>query len=347
MNLEKMEDVLNQYISLIKNWCLPRRSARIQITGGEPFIRKDFMHFLEKIHAHSHLLNWTIMSNGSYLTKALVKNLRLLGIDNFQVSLEGTEKANDEIRGAGSFLKALRAIELLSRANINVSVSLTLTKKNCQEIKNLADILASSGVRFFGVRRFVPLGISGSQLKNLVLEPQELRLVYQQIEEINKQMREKKYPLRITGGCENAIFNDEISAPDLMGNERCAVADGRILTIMPDGTVLVCRRYPVIIGNLYKDDLKDIYYSKSYEALKAKKDNPIECYFCPNWGNCFGGAKCVTRALTGKTCPDVQCWKLFKNIEQSTTYIKSPSLFKKLNLSIKNLVSFKKKLQKT
>lgn len=337
MNLEKMEEILNQYVTLIKKWYLPRQNARLQITGGEPFIRKDFLRFLKKVHEYSHFFNWTIMSNGSYLTKNLVNTLKSLGINSFQVSMEGLKETNDEIRGPGSFQKILEAINLLNQAKIAVRVSFTLTKKNHQEIKELAEVIAPLNVKSLGVRRIVPFGLSGSQFRNLVLEPLELRAVYQQIEEVNKQMREKEYSLRVTGGCENAIFNDEISAPDLMGHGRCAIVDGRIITIMPDGDALICRRCPIKIGNLYKNTLEEIYYSPVYETLREREDIPVECYLCSNFSNCLGGAKCVTYAMTGKTAPDVQCWKLFNSLKESVNYIKSPSLFKKLGLSIKNL----------
>ena len=337
MNLGKMEDVLNQYVALIKKWYLPRQAAKIQITGGEPFIREDFLQFLERVHEHSRFLNWTIMSNGSYLTRDIIKELKSLEINGFQVSIEGLEKTNDEIRGLGSFQKILKAIELLNQAKIIVKVSFTLTKKNYQEIKELAEILAPLNVKFLAVRRIAPFGLSGSQFKNFLLEPLELREVYRQIEEINRQMREKEYSLRVIGGCENAIFDDEISAPDLMGYERCAILDGRVIIVMPDGEALVCRRCPIKIGNLYEKSLEEIYYSQSYEFLRNKKDVPIECYLCSNFSNCLGGAKCVTYALTGKTAPDVQCWKLFKNLEEAVNYVKSPGIIKKILLSLKNL----------
>lgn len=320
MDLEKMQDVLNQYVGLVKKWQIPRKHARIQITGGEPMLREDFFQFLGKVYKLSKYFFSTIMSNGSLLTKENAKFLKLFRIRNFQVSLEGIEKTNDEIRGKGSFKKILKAIEILVWAGISPRVSITLIKKNRSEMKELAGILAPLGVKSMGVRRIVPWG-SGAQLKNEVLEPQELRMLYKELEEINRTMIKNGCGLRVMGGCENGIFNDEISAPSLMSFNHCGAADGRILVLLPNGDILICRRLPIKIGNLYEKSLEEIYYSPLYEDLRNKKDLTRECRFCSNFENCLGGAKCVTYAMTGKTAPDVQCWKLFNNLEEAINKI--------------------------
>jgi len=332
MDLQKMKDVLEQYVELVKKWRLPKQYARIQITGGEPFLRTDLFAFLEMLHKYSDLVSWTVMSNGSLLDGDKAGKLKSLGIRNFQVSLEGLEKTNDEIRGRGSFRKIIKAIELLNQANILVRVSLTLTKNNCGEIGKLAEILAPLNVGALAVRRIIPSGLNKSHFEDLLLEPMALRNLYREIENINREMARKGYSLKIMGGCESAVFNDEISAPGLMSRDYCIMADGTIITLMPDGDVLICRRCPIKIGNVYKNSLEDIYYSPVYKALIEKKDVPFECKICSNLKECFGGAKCVTYALTGKTAPDIQCWKLFANLHGAEKYIKSPSVFKKIKL---------------
>lgn len=321
MNLETLGEILNQYVNLVKKWQLPKNRARIQITGGEPFIRQDFFQFLGKVYKLSEYFHFVILSNGSLLTKENVKILKLFGINSFQVSLEGMEKTNDEIRGKGSFQKVLKAIEILTWAGIPTRVSVSLCKKNRPEIKELAKTLAPLGVKTIGARRIVPWG-SGVHFKNEVLEPHELRAFYKELEEINKTMIKNGYELRVMGGCENGVFNDEISVPGLMSFNHCGVVDGRILVILPNGDVLPCRRLPIKIGNLYEKSLEEIYYSPLYEDWRNQKDLTKECRSCSNFGNCLGGAKCVTYAMTGKTAPDVQCWKLFNTLEEAINKIK-------------------------
>ncbi len=322
MTLKKMEDILNQYINLLKKWGIPKNNARLQITGGEPFVREDFIKFLWRVHRLSKYFPFVIMSNGSLLTKNIVRFLKLIGIQRFQVSIEGLEKTNDEIRGKGAFKKTLEAIKLLVWKNIFTRVSLTLTKKNQSEIRELADVLAPLGAAALAARRIVPIGVGG-QFKDYVLEPNELKNFYKEVEEINKEMIGKGCKFRVKGGCENAIFNDEISDRNLMSYNYCGVADGRAVTILPNGDVLACRRLPIKIGNLYEKSLEEIYYSPLYESWRNQEDITQECRSCSNYKNCLGGAKCVTYALTGKTAPDVQCWKLFNSLDESMSKIKN------------------------
>ena len=188
LDIEKMKDILSQYVSLVKKLKLPKESASIHITGGEPFLREDFFSFLEEIKKNSEYFRWSILSNGSLLTENTVKNLKALGIHSFQVSLEGTENTNDEIRGTGSFQKVLAAIQFLTAENIITSVSFTLTRHNFREIRKLACLLAPYGVKWLNVRRIVPIGSGKNKLQDPALEPKELRSVYREIEKINKEI---------------------------------------------------------------------------------------------------------------------------------------------------------------
>jgi radical SAM protein with 4Fe4S-binding SPASM domain len=342
-SIGEMEQILLQFVGLVKNWKLPKESARIQITGGEPFLREDFFSFLEKIRAYSDYFKWGIMSNGSLLTEDSVKKLKSFGIEYFQVSLEGLQETNDEIRGEGSFQKILAAIRLLNKEKINIAVSLSLTKRNYKEIAELSQLLSLFGVSRIGARRIVPFGAGGGEQTAMLLEPHELQEFYRELEKINADLIKNESKLKVTGGCENAIFNNEIRHPSLMNFGGCAVNDGRVLTVMPNGDVYICRRLPIKIGNVLQNAMEDIYYSPIYENFRGKKaDAPLECYPCPNLKSCSGGAKCVTYAVTGKTVPDVQCWKLFKSLEESSSYVKNQILLKKLLLFLRIYSAFGK-----
>ena len=337
LNLKKMEEILIQYVDLLKKWRISKENTILQITGGEPFIRDDFPLFLDIVKKYSEHFQWAILSNGSLLDENIAKKLKSFEINFFQLSLEGLEAVNDEIRGKGSYRKILGAINLLVRAKIRTVVSFTLTKKNFAEVKKLSENLAPLGVSRLAVRRIAPFGLGGNQLKNLVLEPQELREMYKEIEDINRKLKESKYALIVSGGCENAVFNDEISNYELMGWRTCAVNEGRCITLMPDGEATICRRYPIKIGNVRETSLEEIYYSSLDKYNIGGSDAPLECHACSNFKACLGGAKCVTYALTGKSAPDVQCWKLFDNLDESIKYIKHPKLSKKLALFLKNI----------
>lgn len=326
LNTEQLFDVLEQYVFMIKQYNLPDYCARLNITGGEPFVRKDFFEFAERIGHYSNMFQWGMLSNGSFLTKEVIDKLKSFNISHYQVSMEGMEESNDKIRGKGSFKKVINALKMLVDAGIQAEVSLTLTKENVKEVPALVELLDSLGVNRLGTRRLIPYG-RGSALSAGLLEPEELRGYYCSVMEINKRLRRKNSKLYITIGCESGIFNEQIT---LKQKHYCGIVDGRIIIVMSNGDVLPCRRLPIVVGNVLKQDLFEIYYccNKLWELRNLNNAHPF-CQKCTNFHQCFGGAKCVTYCYSNKLfIPDLQCWRFYKKIEQ-------PEFFNKFEENIK------------
>ena len=328
LTTEQLFSVLEQYIFLIKKWNIPKSHARINVTGGEPFIRKDFFELAERLSQYSNLLNWGLLSNGSFVTKDAIKKLKSFNIAHYQVSLEGDEDNNDEIRGKGTFKKVINSIKLLVDANIHTEVSLTLTKKNIEDIPKLVELFDKLNVHRLATRRLIPYG-RGSDLRDNLLEPKELREYYIYVAEINKELRKKNSKLHVVIGCESGMFNNEI--PDWMYKNHCGVIDGRILIVMPNGDVLPCRRLPIVIGNVLKQSLFEIYNTcnKLWELGNLNNAHPF-CKKCENFNECFGGAFCVKYCYSNKLfVPDVQCWKFYNKLE-------TPEIFNEFKDDVKN-----------
>ena len=292
MSLEQMEEVLKQFVALLKKWEIPSRRAELTITGGEPFIRKDFYQFLAKVHEYSENYHWAILSNGSFVNRENVKILKSFKISGFQVSLEGLEENNDKIRGKGNFKKALEALKILAGEGIPAIASMTVTKENLTDVFPLTKVLSRIGVRIFWVRRLVPWG-QGAQLINSLLEPKKLLKLYRKIEEKDRSLFQEGSSLRIPPACENSFLTTK---PEKGG--YCAILTGGILTLLPDGDVYPCRRLPVKIGNIFETPLEKIYYSDKIKAIRNPENFPSYCReSCPDFNLCFGGARCITYAL--------------------------------------------------
>lgn len=319
LTLDQLFYIFENFLFLIKKWKIDSSNkVSLNITGGEPFFRKDFFQFVEKIGEYSHLFRWHIMSNGSLLTEKDVLRLKKANLAGYQVSLEGMEKNNDEIRGKGSFKKTFRAIKLLVNEGIPTLVSFTLTRKNIKDIPALVRLCDRLGVSIIGARRLISRG-EGEKLRMHMLQPKELKVFYLNVKKINSKLVERKRKLRVVLGCESAIFAEEILADPLAGMRlnSCGVTEGICLNIMVNGDVLPCRRLPIVVGNALKETLYDVYYSRKLQEFRdLDKLHPF-CRACSNFVNCFGGAKCVTYAYTGKwDIPDVQCWRAYKKLNQ-------------------------------
>jgi len=308
--LSGLFDIFKQYLRLIRHFgTLGPARSRLVIAGGEPLLREDFFAFLERIHKYNKYFMTVLLTNGSLIDAVCGRRLKRLGVETCQVSLEGLEGNNDAVRGEGAFNKTTRAIEILVKSRIKVVVCLTLTKNNVPDIMPLIRLCGKLGVSQVGLRRLVPLGRADA-IKGLLLQPFALRKVYLRLEkEIRKPGNKKKRPA-LVGGCDESIFCQEINRPLI----NCGVTEGRMLTLLPDGKVIPCRRLPLEVGDATRDDLLNIYYgSARMEQLRNLDNCFAACRECGFFDSCLSGARCISYSYFGRfSSPDPQCWKMFK-----------------------------------
>ena len=65
---------------------------KVRITGGEPFVRKNMMDFLTTLSQIEGLQKINLTTNGT-LTAPLISNLKKLGINSINLSLDCLDKA--------------------------------------------------------------------------------------------------------------------------------------------------------------------------------------------------------------------------------------------------------------
>jgi MoaA/NifB/PqqE/SkfB family radical SAM enzyme len=133
------------------------RFGLISFTGGEPFVRPDFLEILgfASSRRRTHLI-----TNGTMLTEERARNLidfapkRLggVGLNVMGVSVEGPEEVNDRIRGEGGFAKSIGAIEMVSsmrrergRRYPLIHVTSVIQKGNLDYLSWMPQIVADAG----------------------------------------------------------------------------------------------------------------------------------------------------------------------------------------------------------
>lgn len=109
---------------------------KIRITGGEPFVRKEFMPFLTKLSKLPGLQELTITTNG-VLTAPFVPELKRLGIQSINLSLDTVDRNRFfAITRRDEFPKVLETMEALLHHDIEVKINAVV-----MEGKNTDDIL--------------------------------------------------------------------------------------------------------------------------------------------------------------------------------------------------------------
>ena len=122
---------------------------RVYITGGEPFLRRDFFdvakHVTEDVGAEL-----IVLTNGTLFTGRTREQLASLDRERvkFQVSIDGAQpKTNDPIRGAGTFAKALDGTRILADLGFDVSLTTVTTEENLDELAELPALAKRAGAR--------------------------------------------------------------------------------------------------------------------------------------------------------------------------------------------------------
>ena len=285
MSLSQVKAVIEEIADMIEIWSWNYGidfSPSFNITGGEPFLHRDIFEILEELRRRRFEI--FLLSNGTLINKDKARFLSWLGMKGVQVSIEGPEEIHDSIRGRGSFASSLRGIEHLVNEGVMVSLNVTLSDINADRLPDMVALSSSLGVQRLGFSRLVPYG-RGAELMDRILERDRVRDLYQRIFSIESD------GLKIVTGdpLASQMFRssnslDEGTVP--LGGCAAGISG---LTLLPDGTVLPCRRLPVPIGNVKKDSLREIWaISEVLNALRDKSRYKGKCGKCGKWANCRG-----------------------------------------------------------
>ncbi len=135
------------------------------VTGGEPFLNVEIFEILEAILARGPLL---VLTNGMPITRASAERLaRLAAASEYsldvRISLESTdEAANDAVRGAGCYRKALDGVAHLAAVGIEPGIAVTRLddgSTNAEIVASFGALLRERGVSRPRIKVFEPFRI--------------------------------------------------------------------------------------------------------------------------------------------------------------------------------------------
>ena len=114
-------------------------------SGGEPMLRKDLFHLAD--YARDAGIRIAISTNGTLINDSAAEKLKKAGFAEVGISLDGIGPNNDRFRGRkGAFEEALAGIRNCIAQGLRVSLRLTLTKFNHQEIPAIFKLVEDEGI---------------------------------------------------------------------------------------------------------------------------------------------------------------------------------------------------------
>ena len=129
----------------------------VNIGGGEPTVRPDFWELLD--YAIDHQVGVKFSTNGVRLDQKRAQQLADTDYVDVQISLDGaTAAVNDEVRGPGSYVTAMRALENLAAAGfVKPKISVVMTRQNVDQLDEFAAIADKFGAQL-RITRLRPSG---------------------------------------------------------------------------------------------------------------------------------------------------------------------------------------------
>jgi MoaA/NifB/PqqE/SkfB family radical SAM enzyme len=256
LDLGQLLSVVDQYKRFLKNqgFC----KGHINVTGGEPFMRKDLFDFFEVLSSQRKTFNFALLTNGSFISKDIAEMLKNLKPSFVQVSIDGGDETHDNIRGRGNHSTVIQAINNLRHAGIKTLISFTAHKGNFREFESVAELGRKLGVSNIWTDRFIPAGTRSTMADN-VLSKEETHGFFSIVMKA-KQKIEGKWRHQTTISMNRAL-------QFILGDGepyRCSAGEN-LLTIGTDGSLYPCRRMPVSIGNVTSTDLSCLYAERVNE----------------------------------------------------------------------------------
>jgi len=258
--------------------------GQVSFSGGNPLLHPDFMTLYRA--AAERGLATALLANPTS-SRQLSEIVAVQMPVYFQVSLEGLEKHNDRMRGAGHFQRTLEFLDLMADLNVPSEVMLTLTRENLDQILPLGELLRNRT----GSLTFNRLALFG---KGADLALPEKADYMSFLADYLAAMRDN--PVL---ALKDSLFNCALERENQEVFDGCAGfgcgAAFNFLALLPDGEVHACRKFPSAIGSVTTESLTEIYHSKTAAAYREGSSACQGCTLravcrgCPAVTASFGG----------------------------------------------------------
>ncbi|MCK5684333.1 radical SAM protein [bacterium] len=315
LDFETLLSVLDKFAEFLKKI---RKKGRIQFAGGEPLVSPYLIPLIKESVKRGFPVR--ILSSGVTLTEEKARKIYEAGCSLIQISLEGGCDKNDEIRGTGNFDMAINAMKAAKANGIEVTVSMTVSKSNLNNIDEVYEIAKENADRFVAAR-LIPVGRGGEELGDQLLSKGEVKSVLKKLKKyreagvIDVPMRDPLW---------GAMNLNEFFPPKCNIVTGCSVGYNGI-TIESNGEIMPCRRLPIVLGNILENDLVEVWKnSKVLNDVRDRDNLKGECGSCRIKWFC-GGCRGIPYGLEGDYLgEDSQCFRMHLN-EKITAFFKPES----------------------
>jgi MoaA/NifB/PqqE/SkfB family radical SAM enzyme len=251
---------------------LPKGMTRLNITGGEPFLRSDIHEIVRILNTKTHRLE--ISTNG-YFYKKIQELAEAYSDITIRVSIEGLPELNDHLRGMpNGFDRALRTVLRLKRMRLkDIGFAMTISGENCRDLLDLYTFVSNMEIEF--ANAVVHNSFYFHKFDNKIDNKKEVEEIMLQFMEALLKSPRKKIKKRIKDWF-RAYLNLGLLR-HVLGEERTIPCGAGTDTFFLDpwGNVLACNGSlsPMIMGDLKSQTFEQIWNSEQADKVRDSVKN--------------------------------------------------------------------------
>lgn len=262
------------------------KGKMLDITGGEPLLRKDFFDIMGA--AHELGFEWGMTSNATLIDDNVARELKRTGMATISVSIDGLESTHDEFRRTpGGYSRAMSGIESLIRTGgfESVQVTTVVTHKSIRELDELFKIFNEMDIDSWRVVNMEPMGRAKDH-PELILTPDDYKYLFEFIR--NKRIAGEP----VCYGCSHYLGMEyEREVRDWY---YLCTAGLYTASITANGDILACldieRRPEFVQGNILTDRFSEVWKNKFQIFRRDLSDDNEVCSKCEHKEFCHGDA---------------------------------------------------------
>ena len=255
---------------------LPSGLRFINITGGEPFIRRDIEDVIKAIRPKTQRI---VISTNGFFTERIVKLCEKYPDLGIRISTEGLQKTNDAIRNIfGGFDRTMRTLLTLRRMGIkDIGFGMTVQDINCKDLLPLYELSDALGYEFATATLH-----NSHYFHKLDNRIDDKEMVCDELKKLITELLRSRSPKKwfrayFNYGLMNYIYGEKRFMTCEMGTESCFID--------PFGDVLACNGMDskIPMGNIRENDFVDIWNSE--QAAKVRdivKSCDKQCWMVGN-----------------------------------------------------------------
>lgn len=245
----------------------------ITFSGGEPFLRKDFLDIVEEARRQRFAVR--VYTSGTPITAAKADRMKALGVSEVHISVYSADaEVHDKFTGTkGSHRKSVAALDMLHERGIHTVLKAAVMTFNVDGLDDLMQLARDTGADYAIDPTVKPKMNGDLSPLRFAVPPEVLAEKVYKRPEFEKAL-----------SMENAerLCNGENLRRSQDG--LCAAARG-LVTIWADGQVAPCAMFPVAGGSVKDATVKDIW-ERSPLFDKVRKQT---------WGGMSGCSSCDVR----------------------------------------------------